>query len=376
MIPFIDLAAQQQRLRADIDSRIAAVLDHGQYIMGPEVAELEQQLAERAGVRHVISCSSGTDALILAMIAFGLKPGQGVIVPSFTFAASAEAIAVLGGVAVFAEVDEQSFNLDPVRLDEAMASAAAREIELAGIMAVGLFGQPADLNALSAYAQTHGLWLLDDAAQSFGSSLHGRAVGSLADITATSFFPAKPLGCYGDGGAVFTDDDHFAAVARSARIHGQGEDKYENVRLGMTARCDTIQAAILLSKLSIFDSELALRQECAERYEAMLGDAVITPKRIEGATSSWAQYVIILPEGTNRAEIQRKLSELQVPSAIYYPRPMHTQPPYLNCPLPTAGLPVTEKLAKHVLALPMHPYLKAETQQHIADAVIQVINDA
>ena len=235
MIPFIDLAAQQQRLRADIDSRIAAVLDHGQYIMGPEVAELEQQLAERAGVRHVISCSSGTDALILAMIAFGLKPGQGVIVPSFTFAASAEAIAVLGGVAVFAEVDEQSFNLDPARLDEAMESATARGIELAGIMAVGLFGQPADLNALSAYAQTHGLWLLDDAAQSFGSSLHGRAVGSLADITATSFFPAKPLGCYGDGGAVFTDDDHFAAIARSARIHGQGEDKYENVRLGMTA---------------------------------------------------------------------------------------------------------------------------------------------
>lgn len=369
MLPFIDLAAQQKQLRADIDKRIAAVLDHGKYIMGPEVTELEEALAERARVKHVISCSSGTDALILSMISFGLKPGQGVIVPSFTFAASAEAVAVLGGIPVFAEVDAQSFNLDITKLDEARLAAQQKNIEIVGVMAVGLFGQPADFRQLNAYAAQHNLWVLDDAAQSFGAHLDTEPVGNLADITSTSFFPAKPLGCYGDGGAVFTNDDNFAEIARSARIHGQGENKYENIRLGMTARCDTIQAAILLSKLSIFDDELALRQRCADRYEALLEGVVATPKLISGASSSWAQYVIMLPEHVNREDVQHKLSAQGVPTAIYYPRPMHTQPPYTQCPLPLGGLEVTDWLAQHVLALPMHPYLEGEAQEQVANAL-------
>ena len=266
MIPFIDLNAQQQRIRADIDRRISAVLDHGRYIMGPEIDELEAQLAGRAGAKYAISCSSGTDALILGLLGLELKPGQGVIVPSFTFAASAEAIAVLGAIPVFAEVSQLSFNLDADRLDQAFDAAQQAGIEVVGIMAVGLFGQPADMDALAALAEDRGVWLLDDAAQSFGANWRGRMVGSLADVTATSFFPAKPLGCYGDGGALFTDDDRIAEIAKSCRVHGQGRDKYENERIGMTGRMDTIQAAILLSKLTICHDELEALQKVADRY--------------------------------------------------------------------------------------------------------------
>ena len=373
MISFIDLASQQLRIRGDIEHRIHKVLDHGQYIMGPEIAELEQQLSHYTNTKHVISCSSGTDALILALIAFGVKPGQGVIVPSFTFAASAEAIAVLGAIPIFAEIDAHSFNLDAGRLNLALATAKAHQIEVVGIMAVGLFGQPADFTALSDYAQTHNLWLLDDAAQSFGGTWQNRPSGSLADITATSFFPAKPLGCYGDGGAVFTDDDTLAEIARSARIHGQGEDKYENTRLGMTARLDTIQAAILLSKLSIFDQELQLRNTVASYYHNILSAHVTTPHIAQEACSSWAQYVIILPESSNRSEVQAKMAAADIPTAIYYPRPMHSQPPYRHYPVSEGGLAITEYLADHVLALPMHPYLEAEVQDDVARALISAL---
>ena len=373
MISFIDLAAQQQRIRSDIDARIAKVLDHGQYIMGPEVAELEAELASYAKVKHVISCSSGTDALILALIAFGLRPGQGVIVPSFTFAASAEAIAVLGAIPVFAEIDGRSFNLDADRLDSALSAAHAQQIDIVGIMAVGLFGQPANITALSDYAQAHNLWMLDDAAQSFGGRWQNRPSGSLADITATSFFPAKPLGCYGDGGAVFTDDDEMAERARSARIHGQGSDKYENIQIGMTARLDTVQAAILLAKMAIFDEELQLRNKVADRYEQLLSEHVTTPFIAADAYSSWAQYVIILPEASNRADIQTRLSADGIPSAIYYPRPMHTQPPYKRYPVSEGGLAITEYMADHVLALPMHPYLDETVQRNVADGLISAL---
>ena len=373
MISFIDLAAQQQRIRSDIDARIAKVLDHGQYIMGPEVAELEAELASYAKVKHVISCSSGTDALILALIAFGLRPGQGVIVPSFTFAASAEAIAVLGAIPVFAEIDGRSFNLDADRLDSALSAAHAQQIDIVGIMAVGLFGQPANITALSDYAQAHNLWMLDDAAQSFGGRWQNRPSGSLADITATSFFPAKPLGCYGDGGAVFTDDDEMAERARSARIHGQGSDKYENIQIGMTARLDTVQAAILLAKMAIFDEELQLRNEVADRYEQLLSEHVTTPFIAADAYSSWAQYVIILPEASNRADIQTRLSADGIPSAIYYPRPMHTQPPYKRYPVSEGGLAITEYMADHVLALPMHPYLDETVQRNVTDGLISAL---
>ena len=373
MISFIDLAAQQQRIRSDIDARIAKVLDHGQYIMGPEVAELEAELASYAKAKHVISCSSGTDALILALIAFGLRPGQGVIVPSFTFAASAEAIAVLGAIPVFAEIDGRSFNLDADRLDSALSAAHAQQIDIVGIMAVGLFGQPANITALSDYAQAHNLWMLDDAAQSFGGRWQNRPSGSLADITATSFFPAKPLGCYGDGGAVFTDDDEMAERARSARIHGQGSDKYENIQIGMTARLDTVQAAILLAKMAIFDEELQLRNKVADRYEQLLSEHVTTPFIAADAYSSWAQYVIILPEASNRADIQKRLSADGIPSAIYYPRPMHTQPPYKRYPVSEGGLAITEYMADHVLALPMHPYLDETVQRNVADGLISAL---
>ena len=373
MISFIDLAAQQQRIRSDIDARIAKVLDHGQYIMGPEVAELEAELASYAKAKHVISCSSGTDALILALIAFGLRPGQGVIVPSFTFAASAEAIAVLGAIPVFAEIDGRSFNLDADRLDSALSAAHAQQIDIVGIMAVGLFGQPANITALSDYAQAHNLWMLDDAAQSFGGRWQNRPSGSLADITATSFFPAKPLGCYGDGGAVFTDDNEMAERARSARIHGQGSDKYENIQIGMTARLDTVQAAILLAKMAIFDEELQLRNKVADRYEQLLSEHVTTPFIAADAYSSWAQYVIILPEASNRADIQTRLSADGIPSAIYYPRPMHTQPPYKRYPVSEGGLAITEYMADHVLALPMHPYLDETVQRNVADGLISAL---
>ena len=369
-LPFIDLAAQQARIRQDVDQRIASVLSHGAYILGPEVKELEVALAQRCGAAHVISCSSGTDALILALLGLGLRPGQGVIIPSFTFAASAEAIAVLGSVPVFAEIDPSTYNLDPDGLPSALAAAQAQNIEVVGIMCVGLFGQPADITRISAFADKHGLWMLDDAAQSFGSTWKGQQTGTLGRVTATSFFPAKPLGCYGDGGAVLTNDDSIAEIAVSCRVHGQGRDKYENERIGMTARLDTIQAAILLSKLSIFDDELAARQQVADQYDTLLGGKVTTPLLAADATSSWAQYVIQLPDGADRQAVQDRMGSKNIPTAVYYPRPMHTQPPYLHYPVAQDGLSVTERLASSVLALPMHPYLTPEQQEQVADALM------
>ena len=267
MIPFIDLAAQQARIRDKIDAGFGTVLNHGAYIMGPEVGALESRLAEAAGTKHCISCSSGTDALILALLAQGLRPGQGVIVPSFTFAASAEVMPVLGAVPVFAEVDPVTFNLDPSGLPAAKEAAEAAGIDLVGIIGVGLFGQPADFAAIAGFAEAEGLWVIDDAAQSFGASLNNTPVGQLADITCTSFFPAKPLGCYGDGGAVFTDDDEIAEIIRSCRVHGMGKTKYDNVRIGMTGRLDTMQAVVLDAKLDIFADELEARQAVAAQAQ-------------------------------------------------------------------------------------------------------------
>ncbi|MGB0710145.1 MAG: DegT/DnrJ/EryC1/StrS family aminotransferase [Candidatus Puniceispirillaceae bacterium] len=368
-IAFIDLAAQQSRIRSQLDARLKQVMDRGDYIMGREVGELETALSERLGGHHVISCSSGTDALILGLLGLQVRPGDGIIVPSFTFAASAEAIAVLGASPVFAEVEEASFNLDPNLLEDALAAGKKAGLNMVGIMAVGLFGQPANLPAISEFAAKNGLWLLDDAAQSFGAKWAEKPVGQYGAVTATSFFPAKPLGCYGDGGALFTADDKIAEIARSCRIHGQGSDKYENIHIGMTARLDTMQAAILLAKLEIFDEELAARQQIADRYNKMLEDIVTTPKLADAATSSWAQYVIRLPEGSDRSAIQADLAKKGVPTAIYYPRPMHTQPVYSHYPISTSGLTLTEKMAGDVLALPMHPYLEKDTQIRIVQAL-------
>lgn len=308
-IAFIDLAAQQSRIRSRLDARLKQVMDRGDYIMGREVGELETAMSERLGGHHTISCSSGTDALILGLLGLQVRPGDGIIVPSFTFAASAKSIAVLGASPVFAEVEEASFNLDPNLLGDALSAGKKAGLNMVGIMAVGLFGQPANLPAISEFAAKNGLWLLDDAAQSFGAKWAEKPVGQFGAVTATSFFPAKPLGCYGDGGALFTGDDKIAGIVRSCRIHGQGSDKYENIHIGMTARLDTMQAAVLLAKLEIFDEELAARQQIAERYNKMLEDIVTTPKLADAATSSWAQYVIRLPEGGDRSAIQADLAK-------------------------------------------------------------------
>lgn len=369
MIPFIDLKAQQARIRDDVDARMKTVLDHGAYIMGPEVAALEAELSQWSQTKHVISCSSGTDALILALLGKKLRPGQGVICPSFTFAASPESLAVLGASPVFADVDPHSFNLDARNLSSALQAGIDSGLEVVGIMAVGLFGMPSDMVAIRDFARKHGLWVIDDAAQSFGASFQDIPVGKLADVTCTSFFPAKPLGCYGDGGALFTDDDEVAEIAISCRVHGMGKTKYHNERIGMTARLDTMQAAILQSKLTIFEDELARRQQVADLYSALLGEHVITPRLTKGATSSWAQYTIKLPKHCDRAKLQEDLKAHEVPTMIYYPIPMHRQAPYQRYPVANGALPITDTLCDIVLALPMHPYLQESQIVTIATAL-------
>jgi len=372
-IPLIDLASQQAIIRDRIDAAIGRVLNHGQYIMGPEVSELEDALATFSSSPHVVSCSSGTDALMLGLMALGVRPGDGVIVQSFTFAASAEVLPCLGAIPIFADVDPVTFNLSPDSLKSAKAAAGKAGINVTGIITVGLFGQAADMDAITGFAEEEGLWVFDDAAQSFGASYKGRQVGTLAPLTATSFFPAKPLGCYGDGGAVFTDNDEFAAIMRSARIHGMGRERYSHDRIGMTARLDTIQAAILLEKMAIFSDELRQRQDVADRYEAGLGGSVSTPQLAAGNTSSWAQYTITLARGTDRGKVQAALKEKGIPTAIYYPKGIHQQPPYAMYPVAGNGLPVTEDLCPRVLALPMHPYLDAETQDYIIAALLEAL---
>ena len=376
MIPFIDLKAQQARIRDDVDKRLANVLDHGAYIMGPEVKELEAELGKWSRTKHVISCSSGTDALVLALLGKKLRHGQGVICPSFTFAATPEAMAVLGASPIFADVDPHSFNLDARNLSAALQAGIDSGLEVVGIMPVGLFGMPSDMVAIRDFAQKHGLWVIDDAAQSFGASFNDVPVGKLADVTCTSFFPAKPLGCYGDGGALFTDDDEVAEIAISCRIHGMGKTKYHNDRIGMTARLDSMQAAVLLSKLSIFQDELDKRQQVADQYQALLSEHVITPRLTKGATSSWAQYTIKLPQDCDRQAIQDALSAKGVPTMIYYPIPMHKQAPYQRYPVANGALTITDTLCDIVLALPMHPYLTSEQIVTISDALKSAMAEA
>ena len=365
-IAFIDLAQQQARIRDKIDAGLTAVLNHGAYIMGPEVGALESRLGDWTKAAHNISCSPGTEALLLALHGLELQPGQGVIVPSFTFAASAEVMPTMGAIPIFAEVKADSFNLDPNKLEAALVAGKAANIDVVGIIGVGLFGQPANYDAIRTFANAHDLWLIDDAAQSFGAQWQGRPVGQLADVTCTSFFPAKPLGAYGDGGAVFTDDDKIADIIRSCRIHGMGKDKYENIRFGMTGRLDSMQAVVLDAKLDIFEEELELRQAVADRYQTLIGDVVDAPRLAAGATSSWAQYCIKLPKTSNRDHVIKHLGASGVPTAIYYPIPMHQQPPYKAFPQSQCGLGVTLDLCRRVLALPMHPYLEEAQQQHIA----------
>jgi dTDP-4-amino-4,6-dideoxygalactose transaminase len=365
-IAFIDLAAQRRRLGGRVDRAIAKVLDHGQFIMGPEVRELETALARFADARHCISCANGTDALLLVLMAKGVKAGDAVFCPSFTFAATAEVVALVGATPVLIDVLEDSFNLDAASLEAGIATAKRNGLKPAGVIPVDLFGQPADYDAIDAVATAHGLWVLADAAQSFGATYRGRKVGSLAWATTTSFFPAKPLGCYGDGGAIFTDDDALAAIIKSLRVHGQGTDKYDNVRIGLNGRLDTVQAAVLLEKLAIFPEEIAARDRVATIYAEALSDLVATPRLIAGASSVWAQYTIRCAE---REAVGARLKAAGIPTAIYYPKPLHQQTAYRGYPLAGNGLPVAERLAHEVLSLPMHPYLDAATQDRITATV-------
>jgi dTDP-4-amino-4,6-dideoxygalactose transaminase len=367
-IAFIDLGAQRLRLGKAIDAAMVRVVDHGGYIMGPEVETLEAQLSAFCGARHVISCANGTDALGLVLLAKEVGPGDAVFCPTFTFAATAEVVAWLGATPVFVDSLADTFNIDPNSLEAAVKVAKKKGLRPTALIPVDLFGQPADYDAIEPICARQGLWILSDAAQSFGASYRGRKVGSIGLATTTSFFPAKPLGCYGDGGAVFTDDAELATIMRSLRVHGQGTDKYDNVRIGINGRLDTIQAAVLIEKLKIFKDEIGARDKVAARYNRLLRDIAITPTMLEGATSVWAQYTLRLP-GFERAAFQASLKAAGVPTAVYYPRPLHQQTAYKEYPIAGNGLPISERLAAEVVSLPMHPYLDEATQDRIVDAV-------
>ena len=371
-IPFIDVAAQRRRLGQRIDDAVARVLGHCQFILGPEVRELEAALASFCGARHAVTCASGTDALLMVLMARGIGPGDAVICPSFTFCATAEVVALLGATPVFADVDEVTFNIDAASAERAVAAARANGLVPRMIIAVDLFGLPADFKAINALAQSQNLFVLDDAAQGFGGEVAGRKAGVLADATATSFFPAKPLGCYGDGGAVFTDDDAMRDLLVSLRVHGMGQDRYDNVRIGLTGRLDTIQAAVLIEKLRIFPDEIAARNRIARRYQDELADVVTVPRVPAGLTSVWAQYTIRIAPGT-RESFAAALKAEGIPTAVYYPKPVHRQQAYDRFPADPSGLPVTERLAAEVISLPMHAYLDDAAQDRVITAVRRAV---
>src|SRR6201996_417694 len=368
-VPFIDIGAQRRRLGKSIDEAVSRVLTHCQFINGPEVAQLEALLADFSGAKHVVSCASGTDALLMVLMAKDIGRGDAVLCPSFTFCATGEAVALTGATPVFVDVDEATFNISAASLKRGIATARKLGLKPRAVIPVDLFGQSADHDAVAAVAKADGLFVLDDAAQGFGASYKGRKLGTLALATATSFFPAKPLGCFGDGGAIFTDNDELAATLRSIRVHGQGVDKYDNVRLGLTGRLDTMQAAILLEKLKIFDDEIAARNEVAERYARGLSNVVTVPRLAPGNTSVWAQYTHPLPKGTDRDGFAAALKAQGVPTAVYYGKSMHQQSAYKQYPIADGGLPGCESLSQDVISLPMHAYLTEADQERIIAAV-------
>jgi dTDP-4-amino-4,6-dideoxygalactose transaminase len=376
---FIDLAAQQERIREQIEANIAAVLDHGKYIMGPEIQRLEEKLAQYVGVKHAISCASGTDALLLALMAYGIGPGDAIFTTPFTFIATGEVISLLGATPVFVDIDPQTFNMDPSKLEPAVRAVLdnrAADLPLPqssvplvprGIIAVDLFGLPADYDRLDAIAGEHDLFVLEDAAQSFGAEYKGNKACSLAQIGGTSFFPAKPLGCYGDGGMCFTDDDNLHEIMMSVRVHGKGTHKYDNVRIGLNGRMDTLQAAVLLAKFDIFPEEIELRQQVARRYSQLLNQKaeVQTPTVTDGMTSAWAQYSVLAEDGTHRNQLQARLKEAGVPTAIYYPKPLHLQTAFKSLGYEEGDFPISEDYAGRIFSLPMHPYLSDSDQEFI-----------
>ena len=380
-IAFIDLQAQRARISDKVDTAIAKVLEHGRFILGPEVKDFEEKMSAFSGAKHSISCANGTEALALPLMAWNLRPGDAVFCPSFTFTATAEVVPWLGASCVYVDIDEKTYNMDPASLEAAIDETLAKgELRPKAIIAVDLFGQPADYPAIKAIADKHGMKLIADSAQGFGCTIDGKHPIEWADVVTTSFFPAKPLGCYGDGGAIQTNDDAMAELLDSLRVHGKAtqadmdaanfkghEAKYLNPRIGMNSRLDTMQAAILLEKIAIFAEEIDMREKVARRYNALLKDKVPTvPFVKDGYQSVWAQYTI---EVDDREAVQAKLSEHGVPSAAYYPVPMHMQAPYARFPTSPGGLPVTEAKKDRVLSLPMHPYLDEATQDTIVSAL-------
>lgn len=367
---FRDLKQQYHTLKAGIDKAILDVAASGAYVMGPAVVELERMLADYVGTRHCLSCASGTDALMLALKAWGIGHGDAVFVPDFTFFASAEAVSSVGATPVFVDVDRETFNINPADLENKI-QATIREGELLPkvIMAVDLFGLPANYPAIRTIADNHHLLILEDGAQGFGGAVDGKRCCSFGDISTTSFFPAKPLGCYGDGGACFTDNDEWAALIGSYRMHGKGASKYENIRIGMNSRLDTIQAAILQVKLKVFDNELAAINKAAAEYTARLADIVETPAVPAGFRSSWAQYTIKLNSNAERNGLQEYLKGLGIPSMVYYPCPLHRQMAYRNSGQPESGYPVADSLCNTVLSLPIHPYISSEEITDVCNAI-------
>jgi UDP-2-acetamido-2-deoxy-ribo-hexuluronate aminotransferase len=382
---FIDLAQQQRRIKEKIDANIGSVLSHGQYINGPEVQKLEKALAAYVGSRHAIGCASGTDALLLGLMALGVGPGDAVFTTPFTFIATAEVISLLGAVPVFVDIDPRSFNLDPEQLDVAIhalreqnrkvyplpAPAVSRTINPRGIIGVDLFGVPADYGKINRIAEKYNLFVIEDAAQSFGAEYAGKKACSLSKIGCTSFFPAKPLGCYGDGGMCFTDNGNLAEIMGSLRVHGKGQDKYDNVRIGINGRLDTLQAAILLAKFEVFPREIELRQAVAQRYTELLAEngEITTPWVPEEMKSAWAQYSVLLKSEAARKSCQARMTKDNVPSAIYYPKPLHLQTAFYGLGYKEGDFPVSEDFAKRILSLPMHPYLTPEDQAKVARAI-------
>jgi len=383
---FIDLAAQQKRIRDKIDANISAVMEHGRYIMGPEVGELEKSLGNFCGAKHAISCASGTDALLLALMAHNVGPGDAILTSPFTFIATAEVISLLGATPVFIDIDASTFNIDPKKIEPALSALKAGDgssyplpnvsgLKAKGIIAVDLFGLPADYEKINAVAKENDLFVIEDAAQSFGAEYYGKRAGSLADVACTSFFPAKPLGGYGDGGMCFTDDDNLADVMRSLRIHGKGGHKYDNVRIGINGRLDTLQAAILNAKFDIFPEEVFLRQDVAVRYNEMIAHrssvkiTLQTPAIPSGYLSVWAQYSLLAKNEDQRSHIQNRLKDAGIPTAVYYPLPLHLQTAFSGLQYRNGDFPVSEDFSKRIFSLPMHPYLKEDDQRRIADVI-------
>lgn len=370
-IQFVDLKKQFKVIEADVRKRLDTVFEHARFIMGPEVNELEEQLAAFVGVKHAISCSSGTDALLLPLMAYGIGPGDAVFTTPFTFIATAEVIALLGATSVFVDIDPETLNIDPELLKtEIIKVKEEGKLNPKGIITVDLFGLPADYDRIESIAREDGLFVLEDGAESFGGEMNGRRVGSFGNVAATSFFPAKMLGCYGDGGAIFTDDDDLAKIMRSIRVHGQGENKYDNIRIGVNGRLDTMQAAVLLSKLEIFPDEIKERQRVANAYSELLSDYVKIPSVPENYKHAWGYYSI---QSDIRDQIMEKLNEAGIPSVIYFPKPLHLQDAFKNLGYKHGDFMVSEETSGKIFSLPMHPYLTEDEIIKIANAVIDGI---